>query len=280
MSLKNDIFRSRVEQYYGKWPFWRFLGMQEPASVLFSLLNMLAHIEGERNLMRRISKNHPMRPYYAIYVALGINTWVWSAIFHTRDKPLTEKLDYFSASLAIIYSLYLAVVRIFRLYRPPKLYLQQPAASSSLIPARHILRTLWGILCALLYTAHVLYLSLLPQFDYSYNMAANVIIGIIHNLLWIAYSFPVVGLRRFDYQPRNYIPKYAWKPAAIAVGITLASMLELFDFSPWWRVIDAHSLWHLSTVPLMRLWYRFLVEDAMDPGWTSGRLPLGKVSRD
>src|ERR1700761_1837035 len=26
--------QQRIEQYYGKWAFWRFLGMQEPASVL------------------------------------------------------------------------------------------------------------------------------------------------------------------------------------------------------------------------------------------------------
>jgi hypothetical protein len=32
-----------VQQYYGKWPFWRLLGMQEPASVLFSALNFWAH---------------------------------------------------------------------------------------------------------------------------------------------------------------------------------------------------------------------------------------------
>ena len=33
----------QTHQYYGKWPFRRFLGIQEPASVLFSLLNLYAH---------------------------------------------------------------------------------------------------------------------------------------------------------------------------------------------------------------------------------------------
>lgn len=32
----------RMVQFNGKWPFYRFMGMQEPASVLFSLLNMFA----------------------------------------------------------------------------------------------------------------------------------------------------------------------------------------------------------------------------------------------
>ncbi|KAJ7566674.1 hypothetical protein O6H91_02G114000 [Diphasiastrum complanatum] len=32
--------------YHGKWPFDRILGLQEPASVVFSLLNLLEHILG------------------------------------------------------------------------------------------------------------------------------------------------------------------------------------------------------------------------------------------
>ena len=33
----------KVHQFFGKWPFIRFLGCQEPASVLFSLMNLYAH---------------------------------------------------------------------------------------------------------------------------------------------------------------------------------------------------------------------------------------------
>jgi hypothetical protein len=32
--------RGRVPQFHGKWPFLRLLGLQEPASVLASLLNL------------------------------------------------------------------------------------------------------------------------------------------------------------------------------------------------------------------------------------------------
>src|SRR6202035_885253 len=35
-----------VQQYYGKWPFYRFAGMQEPASVAFSLMNLWFHVQG------------------------------------------------------------------------------------------------------------------------------------------------------------------------------------------------------------------------------------------
>src|ERR1700761_393311 len=43
-----------IEQFYGKWAFWRFLGIQEPASMVFSLLNLWAHIRGGRMLRRRL----------------------------------------------------------------------------------------------------------------------------------------------------------------------------------------------------------------------------------
>jgi hypothetical protein len=31
--------------------------------------------------------------------------------------------------------------------------------------------------------------------------------------------------------------------------------LELLDFPPFLWILDAHALWHLTTVPLIPLWY-------------------------
>lgn len=76
--------QTRIEQYYGKWAFWRFLGMQEPASVGFSLLNLWAHIRGGIILQKQIRKGHPMRLYYLGFTVSNLNLWTWSAIFHTR----------------------------------------------------------------------------------------------------------------------------------------------------------------------------------------------------
>ena len=36
----------RMEQFYGKWQFCRWEGMQEPASVAFSVANLLMHVLG------------------------------------------------------------------------------------------------------------------------------------------------------------------------------------------------------------------------------------------
>jgi len=80
-----DVGRGvRVEQYYGKWPFWRFAGMQEPASVAFSLLNLWSHAQGGLKIQRRVPNGHPMRKYYLVWSFTSINAWVWSSVFHTR----------------------------------------------------------------------------------------------------------------------------------------------------------------------------------------------------
>jgi hypothetical protein len=43
-----------VYQYYGKWPFIRFLGMQEPAAVLFSIGNLVMHFQAFLNIRKRL----------------------------------------------------------------------------------------------------------------------------------------------------------------------------------------------------------------------------------
>ena len=73
-----------ILQYYGKWPFTRHAGMQEPASVAFSVMNMIAHLYGARVISRRVPQGHPMRLYYLIWSYISINAWIWSSIFHTR----------------------------------------------------------------------------------------------------------------------------------------------------------------------------------------------------
>ncbi|KAF8528160.1 Per1-like protein [Hysterangium stoloniferum] len=256
-----------VHQYYGKWPFWRFLGIQEPASVLFSLLNLWGHVHGFRRARRVIPKTHPMRKYYLGWGVVNVNAWIWSAVFHTRDMPSTEKLDYFSAGLAILYSLFYTAVRLFHLYTP----LQQRLVISSK-QSRPSTLDIWASLCILTYIIHVGYLSSLHRFDYTYNMAANLVIGILHNLLWITYSLPTPLTRPFPLRPSTYRPDHAYKAVTFAILTTMATTLELFDFPPWGRTIDAHALWHLSTAPIVLFWWRFLIDDALDEGWKAGKI--------
>ncbi|PAV23399.1 Per1 [Pyrrhoderma noxium] len=203
-----------VLQYYGKWPFWRFMGMQEPSSVVFSMGNL----------------------FMLLWSVVSMNAWVWSAVFHTRDMPTTEKLDYFSAALVFITALHSLVTRFFLIGRP-----------------------------------------------YRFNLT----LGLTHNLLWLFYSLPsrLTIVRRFPPNPffpstsnsrdveansavpRSYRPPCASK-AAIGVGLMMCAMsLELLDFPPIGRILDAHALWHAATVPIGEMWYNFLIEDALDEGW-------------
>jgi post-GPI attachment to proteins factor 3 len=77
---------------------------------------------------------------------------------------------------------------------------------------------------------------------------------------------------RFANMPPAYRPAYAGTAALVVALTTAATMLELFDFPPWRRVVDAHALWHLATAPLAVMWYDFILMDAQDAGWKGQKL--------
>lgn len=221
-----------VVQFHGKWPFTRFLGVQEPASVLFSAGNLWAHYTGLRKLREQIPASYPLRKFYLGFAYVSMAAWMFSVIFHTRDFPVTEQLDYFGAGAAVLYGLYNTVVRMFRLEK------RTPGA-------RRALRA-WSGLCVGLFVMHVAYLKLWA-WDYTYNMAANVAVGALQNAMWSWYS---VG--RYRKSGRGWM---AWPGVAVA-WIMGAMSLELLDFAPLWGVLDAHSLWHMLTVAPATLWYK------------------------
>lgn len=171
------------------------------------------------------------------------------------DKPFTEKMDYFSAAFSMLGGLFYSVVRLCHLY-------DSPATAS-----RHRLVIPWASLCMLVFSLHVTYLIRLPRFDYDYNIKANIAIGTAYNLLWISYSLPRPPFSRFFGVSNHYRPSYVLAPLFLALTMVAAVCLEVFDFPPWWRVIDAHSLWHLATVPIILFWYNFLLADARDFSW-------------
>lgn len=219
-----------VLQFHGKWPFYRILGIQEPFSVLFSFLNFLAHRNGLSRVYDKIPVHYPLRRYYILLGYIGLASWLFSMIFHTRDFNLTEKLDYFAAGASVLYGLYYTPIRIFRLDK------KEPQS----------LLRLWSITCILLYVGHVAYLSLW-RWDYTYNMAANVAVGVVQNILWSWFS-----VKRY----RKLKQRWAALPGLIVAWIVVAMSMELLDFPPIIGHVDAHSLWHLGTVGPTILWYK------------------------
>ena len=222
-----------IVQFHGKWPFLRFLGMQEPFSVLFSFLNFLAHRNGLAKIRDRIPSDYPLQIYYIAFSYIGMASWVFSMIFHTRDFDVTEKLDYFAAGASVLYGLYYTPIRIFRLDEA------EPVVKPTLL-------RLWTVACAALYTAHVSYLTFW-HWDYTYNMVANVVAGVVSNILWSGFSYKT-------YQELKK-PWAAW-PGMIVAWIIMAMSLELLDFAPLGGMVDAHSLWHLGTVVPTIWWYK------------------------
>lgn len=221
-----------IVQYHGKWPFYRFMGMQEPFSVLFSFMNLVAHRWGQERIRESVSARYPLRKYYVMLGYFGYASWIFSMLFHTRDFNLTEKLDYIAAGASIFYGMYYTPIRVFRL--------------DQRTPVKQSLLRIWTIICGALFTAHVSYLTLW-SWDYGYNMAANVAAGLFQNILWTGFSF-------MNY--RELQKSWAAWPGLIVAWIILAMSLELLDFPPMWGMIDAHSLWHLGTVGPTIWWYK------------------------
>jgi post-GPI attachment to proteins factor 3 len=221
-----------VVQFHGKWPFYRVLGVQEPFSVIFSLGNLAAHYDGLQKIRATIPPSYPLLPYYNWLAYIGMAAWVFSAVFHTRDFALTEQLDYFAAGATVLYGLYYTPIRIFRLERPT--------------PRRRSVLRAWSWTCALMYLCHVAYLKGV-RWDYTYNMAANVVVGVVQNALWSWFSYETYRKSRRSWA--------VW-PGIVVAWIIMAMSLELLDFPPLWGCLDAHSLWHLGTIFPTILWYK------------------------
>jgi len=161
-------------------------------------------------------------------------------IFHTRDFRVTEHLDYFAAGASVLYGLYYTPIRIFRLYQGGE-------------KTKSLLR-IWTGLCIGMYVAHITYLEWY-SWNYTYNMAANVVAGVIQNIMWSWFS-----INRYRKSKRTWA---AW-PGIVVAWVIAAMSLELFDFAPLLGCLDAHSLWHLGTVAPTILFYNFLLKDAQD----------------
>uniref|UniRef100_A0A224XSD8 Post-GPI attachment to proteins factor 3 n=1 Tax=Panstrongylus lignarius TaxID=156445 RepID=A0A224XSD8_9HEMI len=211
-------------QFHGKWPFVRILGIQEPASTLFSLLNFGLHAKSFSKFLKDVRYSNPMYKVWIAYALISMNGWIWSAIFHTRDTPFTELMDYLSAFGLVFSSAYGVGMRL-------------------LLFKRRIFSIAFTVLCLLFYVNHAIYLSS-GLFDYKYNLFANIVVG----------TFLVLNCILFIVINRS-LPQT--KALTIAVTtITGALYLEIIDFPPYFWILDAHSLWHLLTAPVTHYFWR------------------------
>lgn len=78
-------------------------------------------------------------------------------------------------------------------------------------------------------------------------MAANVVVGVIQNVMWTWFS-----IEKYKKSGRAW----ATYPGLVVAWVMVAMSLELLDFPPLWGCLDAHSLWHLGTVAPTMIWYK------------------------
>ncbi|XP_052756437.1 post-GPI attachment to proteins factor 3 isoform X2 [Galleria mellonella] len=223
-----------IPKFHGKWPFVRLWGVQEPASAFASLLNLASHIYMHNEIAKRFSvKNTPLVLFWHGFAMVCMNAWTWSTIFHTRDTPFTEFMDY-ACALSMVMSLFVAaIVRVF--HRRKKF-----AMAILALPI-------------LYYVEHVRYLYS-GRIDYDYNMMVNIFFGVLGSATWVCWAGGQLAAGR----------RHAWRVAAFTALSGAALALELLDFAPR-RAWDAHALWHLATAPLPLLFYRCSVSHGCGP---------------
>ncbi|CCG21942.1 hypothetical protein CORT_0B02240 [Candida orthopsilosis Co 90-125] len=282
-----------VVQFYGKWPFKTVLGVQEFWSTVFSLGNLYVNYSSFKVIYREfkrlpkgdnVSTNTSMIESRVLYfqsmilLAVSCIGWCFSSLFHFRDTSFTEVLDYFGAFAIILCNLNVIVVRYFKLYK-----------------LEYQLRLkLWQLSLFSLYAYHIIRLFL--DWDYSYNMNINVVLGLSAMILWFLHSFNVgqiynkninlvnntIALLPYEtnilqklHLTNNYLLGYTHKKLSSASlcrwipyipvfnnAILLCGLyLEINDFEPWQRLVDAHSLWHLLTIFPSYIWFDWNVWD-------------------
>ncbi|XP_071812213.1 post-GPI attachment to proteins factor 3-like isoform X1 [Apostichopus japonicus] len=237
-----------IPQFFGKWPFLRIIGIQEPASMLFSLLNGFGHLYMIRKLRSQVPRNAPMYYAWHIYSLISMHAWFWSTIFHTRDTIFTEKMDYFSAFSLNLSGIFMISWRSIALRNHGDINLKVVLGSAA------------GLV--LIFWRHVSYLSRLKRFDYGYNMKVNLLMGLINTVWWIGWS-----LRNIRRKP------YLQKPVICVLAANLLLLLELGDFPPLLWTFDAHSLWHAGTFPLIFVWYSYCITDCKHLDSSTKSLP-------
>ena len=93
-----------------QWTFYRIWGVQEPASALFSLFNLISTYLAWNKYCRPILslgsklKNEKKNIVFktidrhfissTIHAVLSMNAWLWSTIFHIHDTSLTEVMTF------------------------------------------------------------------------------------------------------------------------------------------------------------------------------------------
>jgi hypothetical protein len=174
-----------------------------------------------KGILMRLISLHPL-PSHSLFT-------LHSCFPLQQDTVLTEKLDYYSAFVGIVYAVYIAVVRIFWIQRRP-------------------MQLLVALPFAAIVAWHLHYMNFV-NFNYGWNMTLLIVFSALHSVLWFSWA---------AYARPPYV-RALLVPAAITWSL---AALEFFDFAPLLLLFEPHSLWHLGLIFSAAMWKNFLVLDA------------------
>jgi post-GPI attachment to proteins factor 3 len=264
---------TKIEKYFGKWPFVRALGAQEPASVLFSILNLVANMvcsgkvlgvvrQNRRNI--NSSRSGPTtRPTTRSKATSCVSTTTSTTTTNSSTPdlkvyPVLWLIHFILSANAWLWS------SIFhcRDTRSTERFDYFSAGAlvafnlfSSLSRVGGVVKTNTftgiGIPIVVMYSIHV-WRMLNVLFDYGLHVGLCVAAGAIQTAVWLAWALTSKSGRA--HPGRGYL-------LAFMGALNVSMLLEVLDFPPLWKIFDAHALWHAATAPLTMLWYRFVAAD-------------------
>lgn len=227
-----------VAKYHGHWPFTRYLGLEEPASVVFSILNAVPHFAYFWGSCRQylISKKNQrcyITPWLLCYSVIACFCWISSAIYHSKKTFYTTQLDLITALAFITFGLFMALRRIFG----------QSVSSLQVNSVAVAMFAGWA------YRAYYMAQGLV-RFDSHMHVSIGIVV--LTTALWLLW---ILHAQFVSTERAGLSVKYVC--LLCQVWLICASGLEIFDFPPFYGIFDAHSLWHAVTIPLGFLWYKF-----------------------
>lgn len=233
----------KLYKYYGHWCFERYLGLEEPGSVLFSVLNILPPMLYVSNFLFR-SRSDVIYDYgVVLYSLVGINAWVASTLFHSHKTPTFIMYDYVSALLFVACGLLLALRRLL-----------------GSVTNMYVLRLVFFVGCGLV--GWRVNQMMMGKVSFSSHMTLCIGIVVVTTIIWVLWCLHGAWLVRNNKRKIN--TQLRWKMFICQLFFIAATSLELFDFPAFFGLFDAHALWHAATVPIGFYWFHVWIEDGRE----------------